>query len=209
MGDAVFDPDAADGMGVARAAWSSSYQARLSTEEQVTVCVGDHHGLDHVLLVLAGDEHVAVRPFGRRSADLTSVASMIAICPLAPGYSITSASVRNRIPGATVQPRSASSGRSSAMARVMVDRLTPNQQPSTSWLPSKMDQRGQQPVHNTSWYFSPAPTARLRRRATRATWCRSCHTGPTSATNSAITVGDRQVIRRFPTTTARATDRTI
>jgi hypothetical protein len=36
------------------------------------------------------------------------------------------------MPGATVQPHCASSGRTSPMARVMVERSTPNQQASTS-----------------------------------------------------------------------------
>lgn len=103
-----------------------------TAEQQVAVGVGDHHRFDRVLPALAGGGHVAARPPGRRSADLTWAASMIAVCPLAPRCSTTSAGVRNRIPGSMLQPRPAGNGRTSAMARVMVERLTPNQQPSTS-----------------------------------------------------------------------------
>jgi len=72
----------------------------------------------------------SVRPAaGRRTR--TSVPSMMPL-PLAPKYSMTSARVRSRIPRATVQPRCASTGRTSPTARVMVERSTPNQQASTS-----------------------------------------------------------------------------
>ncbi|MFZ4157401.1 hypothetical protein ACWEQ5_23635 [Streptomyces griseoincarnatus] len=62
----------------------------------------------------------------------TSVPSMITVCPLAPRWSTSSASVHSRMSGATVQPRIASSGRTSPIARVMVERSAPNQQASTS-----------------------------------------------------------------------------
>lgn len=58
-----------------------------------------------------------------------SVPSMIPVCPLEPRWSMTSASVWEM-----VQPRSASRGRTSPMARVTVDRSTPNQQASASWV---------------------------------------------------------------------------
>ncbi len=58
---------------------------------------------------------------GRRTR--ISVASMIAVWPVALMWAITSARVRRRTAPSTVQPRSASSGRTSPMARVMVERL--------------------------------------------------------------------------------------
>ncbi|WP_330455535.1 hypothetical protein OIB37_00735 [Streptomyces sp. NBC_00820] len=66
---------------------------------------------------------------GALAADGTST---IPVRPLTPVCSMTSARVHSRMPGATVQPRCASRGRTSPMARVMVERSTPNQQPNTS-----------------------------------------------------------------------------
>ena len=111
---------------------------------------------------------------------------------------MTSARVRSRMPGAMVQPRSASRGRTSPMARVMVERSTPNQQASTSWVAPwrRWTRVASSRSTNTSRCFAPAPTARFRGRETSLAWCRSCHNGPTSATSSAITSGDSPVILR-------------
>ncbi|MEU0853121.1 hypothetical protein ABZ387_35055 [Streptomyces flaveolus] len=73
----------------------------------------------------------SLRPAAGRLTRI-SVPSMMPVFPLAPIWSMTSARVRNRTPVLMVQPRSASRGRTSAMARVMVERSTPNQQASTS-----------------------------------------------------------------------------
>jgi hypothetical protein len=69
---------------------------------------------------------------GRRTR--ISVPSMMPVIPLEPRYSTTSAKVRSRTPGLNVQPRSASRGRTSLTARVMVERSTPNQQARLEWL---------------------------------------------------------------------------
>jgi hypothetical protein len=72
----------------------------------------------------------SLRPAAGRRTRI-SVPSMMPVCPLAPRWSMTSVSVRSRTPGLIVHPRSASKGRISPMARVMVERSTPNQQAST------------------------------------------------------------------------------
>ncbi|MEU2516776.1 hypothetical protein, partial [Streptomyces syringium] len=104
-------------MGDVRAASGLGWAA----EEHPPVLVSDHHGLDGVLLALTGDERVPVLASGSRRARI-SVPSMMPVFPPAPRWSTTSARVRNRTPGLMVQPRSASSGRTSPMARVMVER---------------------------------------------------------------------------------------
>ncbi|OEV21913.1 hypothetical protein AN221_02870 [Streptomyces nanshensis] len=75
----------------------------------------------------------SLRPAAGRRTRI-SVPSMMPVVPLAPRWSTTSARVRSRTSGLTVQPRSASRGRTSPTARVMVERSTPNQQASTSWV---------------------------------------------------------------------------
>lgn len=72
-------------------------------------------------------------------------------------------SVRNRTPGLTVQPRSASRGRTSPTARVMVERSTPNQQASTSCVaPCRRCTRvARSQSTKASRCFAPAPIARF------------------------------------------------
>lgn len=48
----------------------------------------------------------------------------------------------------------------------------------------------------TSRCFAPAPTARFRDLAPNLAWCRSCHSGPNSATSPTITSADKPVILR-------------
>ncbi len=60
---------------------------------------------------------------------------------------MTSARVRSRTTGLTVHPRSASKGRTSAIARVMVERSTPNQLDSPSCVVAcRRRERGQEPL---------------------------------------------------------------
>lgn len=73
----------------------------------------------------------SLRPAAGRRTRI-SVPSMMPVFPSAPRWSMTSARVRSRTPWLTVHPRSASKGRTSPMARVMVERSTPNQQASMS-----------------------------------------------------------------------------
>ncbi|EST18299.1 hypothetical protein M877_39095 [Streptomyces niveus NCIMB 11891] len=75
----------------------------------------------------------SLRPWAGRRTRI-SVPSMMPVFPVAPRWSTTSARVRSRTSGPTVHPRSASRGRTSLTARVMVERSTPNQQASTSWV---------------------------------------------------------------------------
>jgi hypothetical protein len=69
---------------------------------------------------------------GRRT--LTSVASISAVARTWSRWATTSARVRSRRPASMRQPRSASRGRISLTARVMVERSTPYQAASTSWV---------------------------------------------------------------------------
>lgn len=118
------------GVGDVRAACGAGWTAL----QDAAFAVRDHHGLDGVLLVLAGDERVAVLAAGSGPADPDLGAVDDAVFPLEPMWSMTSARDRSRTSELTVQPRSASRGRISLMARVMVERSTPNQQASTSWV---------------------------------------------------------------------------
>lgn len=75
----------------------------------------------------------SLRPAAGRRTRI-SVPSTIPVFLLAPRWSTTSAKERSLTSGLTVQPCSASRGRTSPTARVMVERSTPNQQASTSWV---------------------------------------------------------------------------
>jgi hypothetical protein len=141
---------------------------------------------------------------GRRTR--TSVASSRPTCLLAPKWATTSARLRSRIPPSTVQPRSASSGRTSPTARVIVERETPNQQASTSCVTPwrRCTRVASSRSMNTSRCRAPAPTARCRGlSASRASW-HACQRGPSSTTSSARTCGDSPVTRRSATAAARA-----
>jgi hypothetical protein len=61
---------------------------------------------------------------------------------------MTSARLRSWTSGLTVQPRSASRGRTSVLARVMVERSTPHHQAGTSCVAAVMEmhERGQETV---------------------------------------------------------------
>ena len=93
----------------------------------------------------------------------------------------------------------------------MVERLTPNQQASTSWVTPwrRWTRVARSRSTKTSLCFAPAPTARRRGRDDRAAWCRSCHNGPISATSSAITSGLSPVIRWLRMIAARARSSTM
>lgn len=101
-------------------------------EQEPAAGAGEGHCLDGVLLVLAGGEIPPIRAADGRPADRISVPSTIPVCPLEPRCSMTSARVRSRTPGAAVQPRWASSGRTSPTSRMIMERSTPNQQASRS-----------------------------------------------------------------------------
>jgi hypothetical protein len=92
-------------------------------------------------------------------------------------------------PGCTWQPRSTNSGRISLIARLTVERCTPNQQANTSWVVPcrRCTNVTSSRSANTSRYRTPAPTARRRGRAISRPSFRACHTGPISAMRSAIT----------------------
>lgn len=86
----------------------------------------------------------------------TSEPSMIPVCPLAPRWSMTSASVRSRMPGATVQPRSASRGRTSDRTRNGGAIATePAGQHVVRGAMTEVRQRGQQSVDEDELVLGP------------------------------------------------------
>jgi hypothetical protein len=75
----------------------------------------------------------SLRPAAGRRTRI-SVPSMMPVFPVAPRWSTTSARLLSRTSGLMLHPRSASRDRTSPTALVMVERSTPNQQASTSWV---------------------------------------------------------------------------
>lgn len=74
---------------------------------------------------------------------------------------------------------------------------------------AEVQERGQKPVNEDQLLLCPGADGPFLARDASMAWCRACHNGPTSTTSSAITSGDRPVIRRslmiaardaFPTT---------
>lgn len=151
-------------MGMPRAMRSASWNPSpfprciICRSQRTVVC--DDHGLDRVLLVLAGDElsRSLCPAAGRRTR--ISVPSMMPVFPSVPRWSMTSARVRSRTPWLMVHPRSASKGRTSAMARVMVERSTPNQQAITWCVVAcrRCTSVARSRSTNTNRCFAPAPS---------------------------------------------------
>jgi hypothetical protein len=92
------------------------------------VPVGDGGGLDGVLLLLAGDERPPPRPVGPWPADLGLGPVQAQLDPFGRCIGEHIRKLRRRRPGwpGTANPRAASNGRISWIARVMVARSTPD-----------------------------------------------------------------------------------
>jgi hypothetical protein len=139
-------------------------RAGLPAEQQPSVSVGEDERLDGVGAGLAGDEPMSAGPAGRRAAhaDLGGIQQAELSAGAQMGDHI--AKVRSRTPPSTVQSGSASSGRTSPIARVIVERDTPNQQARTSWVTPwrRCTRVAKSRSMNTSRCRAPAPTARRR-----------------------------------------------
>ncbi|GHF75776.1 hypothetical protein GCM10010218_65890 [Streptomyces mashuensis] len=103
-----------------------------TTEQEPAAGIGEDHGLDRVLLVLAGDELLPVLATdgGPADPDLGSVDDP----GLPAGAEVTDDLGEGAEPDAGGDGAAAGceQGRTSPIARVIVERSTPNQQASTS-----------------------------------------------------------------------------
>ncbi len=177
-----------------------------AAEQHPPFRVGEDHGLDGVLLVLSGDELVPVLTADGRPADWDLCTVNDSGLPAGAEVVDDLGERAQATPWEMVQPRSASRGRTSPMARGTVDRSKPNQQASTSWVAPwrRCTSVARSQSMKTSRCFAPAPTACFRGLATKLSWWRSRHNGPNSATSSAITSADKPVVAaRAPVPTTK------